>query len=71
MVAGTMRASTIALYEYMVKRGGWVSIRQVFNDFPTNTPSKRLSELYQAGLIEKRRGAANPKYTLYRAKEGS
>jgi len=69
MVVGHMRPQTIALHKYLMKRGGWVSIRQVFNDFPTNTPSKRLSELYQAGLIEKRRGAANPKYTLYRVKE--
>jgi len=64
-----MKPSTWALYEYMRKVGGWVSVRQIFNDHPTNSPTKRLSELYALNLVEKRRGEKNPKYVLYRAKE--
>lgn len=64
-----MKPQTLALYEYLRKVGGWVSVRQLLEAFPSNTPTKRVSELDRLGLIEKRRGEKNPKFVLYRAKE--
>jgi hypothetical protein len=63
-----LKPCSVGLYEWMRKEGGWLSVRQIFLGYPTNTPTKRLSELYRAGKIEKRRGSENSSYMVYRAK---
>lgn len=61
-----LKPSAIAVYQYL--RRGWRKNREIFNACPTDTPTKRVSELWKAGLIVKRRSPDDPRYVEYRAK---
>ena len=62
-----MKASALEVLRYLKRTRRYVDVRDVFFNCPTNTPTKRLSELNDAGLIQKRRDPKNPKYCQYRA----
>ena len=64
-----MKPSTLQILVYLERCSRWCTIRNIFTVCPTNTPTKRLSELYKAGMIEKRRSPIDPKYMQYRYKE--
>lgn len=49
-------------------RNGWTRNRTIMERCPTDTPTKRISELHKAGLIVKRRSPDDPRYIEYRAK---
>jgi hypothetical protein len=50
-------------------RHGWTRNRTLMLRCPTDTPTKRISELHKMKLIEKRRCPKDPRYVEYRAKE--
>lgn len=60
-----MKPSCIIILSYL--KHGWKRNRDIFTNCPTDTPTKRVSELYQAGRIEKRRSPSDPRYVEYRA----
>jgi uncharacterized membrane protein len=61
-----MKPSAEAILAYLIRRGGFVTSTEIIKDCFTTTPSKRLDELHDAGLIvkEKHRG----REMKYRAK---
>ncbi len=50
-----MKPQALAIYEYMRLRGGFVTSAEIVRDCLTTTPSKRLDELHDAGMIIKRK----------------
>ena len=64
-----MKPSAIAVLRYLKR--GWRRNRDIFIDCPTDTPTKRISELHAAGLIEKRRSPHDPRFMEYRARRAS
>jgi hypothetical protein len=61
-----MKPSALAVYQYL--RRGWRKNREIFNACPTDTPTKRVSELFLAGMIEKRRCPLDTRYMEYRVR---
>lgn len=61
-----MKPSALAVLAYLKR--GWRKNREIFNACPTDTPTKRVSELWRAGLIDKRRSPLDPRYVEYRAR---
>ncbi|MDA8121391.1 MAG: hypothetical protein M0Z38_02345 [Deltaproteobacteria bacterium] len=55
-----------AILAYLRSRGGFVTSTEIIRDCFTTTPSKRLDELHDAGLIEKRQHKG--RQMAYRAK---
>mgnify|MGYP001565122161 CR=1 FL=1 len=49
-----IKPSAEQILEYLRRRGTFVTSTEVVRDCYTTTPSKRLDELHDAGLIEKR-----------------
>lgn len=62
-----MKPSAEAILAYLI-RNGWTRNRTLMERCPTDTPTKRISELHRAGLIDKRRCPTDPRYVEYRAK---
>ena len=48
-----MKPQTEAILAYLLRRGGFVPPTEIIKDCYTTTPSKRLDELHDAGLIVK------------------
>jgi hypothetical protein len=48
-----IKPSAAAVLAYLIRRAGWVTSTEIVRDCFTTTPSKRLDELHDAGLIEK------------------
>ena len=48
-----MKPSAMRIFQYLKDRGGFVTSTEIIKDCFTTTPSKRLDELFKAGLIEK------------------
>jgi len=63
--------SELDLLRFMRRRRRWFKVRDIFNLFPTNSPTKRLSKLFKAEKIEKRKYPLDPRYTEYRALGGA
>ena len=61
-----MKPQAEAILAYLVRRGEFVTSTEIIKDCYTTTPSKRLDELHNAGLIvkEKHKG----REMKYRAK---
>jgi hypothetical protein len=53
LVAG-MKPSAMRIFQYLKDRGCYVTSTEIIRDCFTTTPSKRLDELHDAKLIEKR-----------------
>lgn len=49
----TIKPSALSILAYLIRRGGYVTSTEIIRDCFTTTPSKRLDELHDAGLIEK------------------
>lgn len=49
-----MKPSAAAIYNWLSRLGTWATSTDIVRSCGTTTPSKRLSELYRMGLIEKR-----------------
>lgn len=49
-----MKPSAAVVYNWLSSIGTWATSTDVVRYCPTTTPSKRLSELYRMGLVEKR-----------------
>ena len=49
-----MKPSAQAILDYLRSRGGYITSTEIIKDCFTTTPSKRLDELHDAGLIDKR-----------------
>ena len=64
-----MKPSALEVWRYLRNERGWVTTWMIVRNCMTVTPSKRLSELYEVGLIEKRRDPDDPTQMNYRAKE--
>ena len=62
-----MKPSCQAIYQYLLSRGGWAPVREIFNSCATNTPTKRLSELVHAGMVVSRRNPHDGRYAEYKA----
>ena len=55
MVVGmTIKPSAALILDYLRRRGEYVTSAEIVRDCYTTTPSKRLDELHDARLIEKR-----------------
>jgi hypothetical protein len=52
-----MKPSAETIYRWMQKMGRWVRTEDIIRNCPTVTPSKRISELRDLGLIETRQRA--------------
>jgi uncharacterized membrane protein len=50
-----VKPQAAAILAYLIRRGGFVTSTEIIKDCLTTTPSKRLDELHDAGLIEKRK----------------
>jgi uncharacterized membrane protein len=50
-----LKPSALAVLDYLRSRGDYVTSTEIIRDCFTTTPSKRLDELHDAGLIEKRK----------------
>jgi hypothetical protein len=61
-----MKPSAEAVLAYLRRRGCYVTSTEIIKDCFTTTPSKRLDELHDAGLIEKR-NTGNGSQKEYRA----
>ena len=61
-----LKPSCLTILRYLKR--GWRRNRDIFIDCPTDTPTKRVSELHKAGLIDKRRCPSDPRYVEYRAR---
>ncbi len=48
-----MKPQAEAILRYLKQRGGFVTSTEIVKDCFTTTPSKRLDELHDAGLIVK------------------
>ena len=48
-----MKPQAEAILRYLKERGGFVTSTEIIKDCFTTTPSKRLDELHDAGLIVK------------------
>lgn len=53
-MVGGVKPSCESIFAYLVRRGCYVTSAEIVRDCYTVTPSKRLDELHDAGLIEKR-----------------
>jgi hypothetical protein len=62
-----MKASCVAIYNFLAIRGTWTTSTEIVRACPTTTPSKRLSELHRAGYIEKKPYCGRE--MVYRVKE--
>lgn len=62
-----MKPSAEIILAFLI-RNGWTRNRTLFERCPTDTPTKRISELHKAHLIEKRRDPDDPRYVQYRAR---
>jgi DNA-binding HxlR family transcriptional regulator len=62
-----MKPSAETVLAYLI-RNGWTRNRTLMEQCPTDTPTKRISELHKARLIVKRRCPTDPRYVEYRAK---
>lgn len=63
-----MKPSAETVLAFLV-RNGWTRNRTIMERCPTDTPTKRISELHKAGLIVKRRSPDDPRYMEYRCRE--
>jgi len=50
---GIVKPSAMRIFQYLKDRGRFVTSTEIIKDCFTTTPSKRLDELFKAGLIEK------------------
>ena len=62
-----MKPSCRTILNYLILRGGWASVREVGDQCPTNTPTKRLSELVREGKVISRRNPHDRRYAQYKA----
>jgi DNA-binding HxlR family transcriptional regulator len=62
-----MKASARAVLLFLLKQRRYVTSAEVIRAVYTTTPSKRLDELHDAGLIEKRWHPEKPRTRQYRA----
>jgi DNA-binding HxlR family transcriptional regulator len=61
-----MKPSAHAVFRFLERKRRWVSVREILVNVATNTPTKRLSELYKEGFIHKRRKPDDTRYVEYR-----
>ena len=52
-VVGGMKPSAMRIFQYLKERGCYVTSTEIVKDCFTTTPSKRLDELHDAGMIVK------------------
>ncbi len=53
-MVGGVKPQCERILAYLIRRGCYVTSTEIIRDCFTTTPSKRLDELHDAGLIEKR-----------------
>ena len=63
-----MKPSALEILRFLRRTRRYVGVREIFDFCGTNTPTKRVSELYRAGLIDKRRRPDDPRFVEYRAR---
>ncbi len=52
-MVGGVKPQCECILAYLIRRGCYVTSTEIIRDCFTTTPSKRLDELHDAGLIEK------------------
>lgn len=62
-----IKPSADLILQYLRHRGEYVRSVEIIRHCHTVTPSKRLDELHDARLIDKRRCVADPRFMEYRA----
>jgi DNA-binding HxlR family transcriptional regulator len=63
-----LKPQEMDLLRFLRKHRRWMKVRELLEMFPSNTPTRRLTSLNRAGLIEKRRYPFDPRYVEYKAK---
>lgn len=59
-------AACLPILAYLRRQRRYVSVRELFTMCPTNSPTRRITDLDRAKLIDKRKNPSDRRYTEYR-----
>lgn len=64
-------AACLPVLAYLRRTRRYVSVRELFTMCPTNSPTRRITDLDRAKLIDKRKNPKDGRYTEYRIRRTS